>query len=238
MSMIKHIPNALTSMNLFSGCVACVFALMKQYELAALCIMMSACFDFFDGFAARMLKAYSEIGKELDSLADVVSFGTAPSMMLFSLLSDKNIGWSVNNINLFACSAFLIAVFSGLRLAKFNIDTRQTSSFIGLPVPANALFWCALITDGQNWLMTLPYAHVGLIILILCSSWILVSEIPMFSLKFKDFAWKTNRLRFTFLILAALLILLFRLTGLSLTIILYILLSVCNDFYSSHKRIA
>ncbi len=228
MSFVKHIPNAITSMNLFSGCVACIFALQHHYWAASICIICAALFDFCDGFAARMLKAYSDIGKELDSLADVVSFGVAPSMMLFALFSEWEMGWMVSGVDLFPYTAFLIAVFSGLRLAKFNVDTRQTNSFLGLPVPANALFWCALITDAPEYLRALS---IGVLVLVMASSWILVSEVPMFSLKFKQFGWKENQLRYIFLILAASIILFTGLTGLSLTIILYVLLSV----YDSRK---
>lgn len=233
--LTKHIPNTLTSMNLFSGCVACLFAFEQQYWFASITIMIAALFDFFDGFAARMLNAYSPIGKELDSLADVVSFGVAPSMMLFSLLTEWQPGWRVASIDLFPYLSFLIAVFSGIRLAKFNVDTRQTTSFLGLPVPANALFWCALITDGRQWLELIPHAELLILVLILVSSWILISEIPMFSLKFKHFGWDENRLRYLFLVLAVLTICLTGLTGLALTILLYILLSIYNNYRSTNN---
>jgi CDP-diacylglycerol--serine O-phosphatidyltransferase len=135
----KHIPNFITTLNLFSGCVAVYLAFEGNYQGAFVAILLSAVFDFFDGFAARLLKAYSPMGKELDSLADVVSFGVAPGAMVFSLLATAGMNEWLPFIG------FLIPVFSGLRLAKFNIDDRQTSSFIGLPVPANAIFWAGLI---------------------------------------------------------------------------------------------
>jgi len=134
----KHIPNSITCLNLFSGCVAVFLAFKGNYEGAIIAILLAAVFDFFDGFAARLLKAYSPMGKELDSLADMVSFGVAPGAIVFSLLSETNVcEW-------LPFLAFLIPVFSGLRLAKFNIDERQTTSFIGLPTPANAIFWAGL----------------------------------------------------------------------------------------------
>ena len=142
----SRIPNTLTCLNLFSGCVAAVMAFQLKYELALLFIIIGAVFDFFDGLAARALHAYSNIGKDLDSLADDISFGLAPAVVVFSLLQEMPYPPYLQSIEpYFPYVAFLIAVFSGLRLAKFNNDTRQTTSFIGLPVPANALFWASLV---------------------------------------------------------------------------------------------
>ena len=141
----RHIPNALTCLNLFSGCIAGVMAFQAQYELALLFIIISAAFDFFDGLAARVLNAHSIIGKDLDSLADDVSFGVAPALVIFSLFKEMHYPSYMDGLtNYLPYAAFLIAVFSALRLAKFNNDTRQTNSFIGLPVPANAIF-------GRHW---------------------------------------------------------------------------------------
>ena len=142
----NNIPNTVTCLNLFSGCIACVMAFEARYDLALLFIILSAVFDFFDGMLARVLNAHSIIGKDLDSLADDVSFGVAPSLIVFSLLKEMYYPASMEFIAPYLpYAAFLISVFSALRLAKFNNDTRQTSSFIGLPVPANALFWGSFV---------------------------------------------------------------------------------------------
>ena len=139
--MKRHIPNTLTCLNLFSGCLAVVMAFDGQFTLAFAFILLSAVFDFFDGLAARALDAHSPIGKDLDSLADDVSFGVAPASMLFNLLQQMAVAQSWGGARaLLPYVAFLIAIFSALRLAKFNNDSRQTTSFIGLPVPANALY--------------------------------------------------------------------------------------------------
>lgn len=228
-TIIKYIPNTITSLNLFSGCVACVMVNQEEFYLAALWIMLAAVFDFMDGFVARMLKAFSPIGKELDSLADVVSFGVAPSFLIYMLFADWMVEFDGVFARLFPYLGFLVAVFSGLRLAKFNIDERQTTSFIGLPVPANALFWCALIVGARSWLDNLPYNYLWLLVLVLFSSWMLVSEVPMFALKFKSFSWNQNKLRYVFLLLSMLLIALTGIPGLSLAIILYVLLSIWNN---------
>ena len=144
----KHIPNTITCLNLISGCIATYWAFQGDYQLALLFIVIGAVFDFFDGMSARLLHVSSDIGKELDSLADDITFGFAPSAIVFSFLSSFHI-----HLPLVPFLAFVIAAFSALRLAKFNLDERQTLGFIGLPTPANALFWGALIVslDMQTW---------------------------------------------------------------------------------------
>ena len=150
----RHIPNTLTCLNLFSGCIACVMAFEARYEWALAFIIFSAVFDFFDGMMARALDAHSIIGKDLDSLADDVSFGVAPSLIVFSLFKEMDYSGAMESLaGVFPYLAFLLSVFSALRLAKFNNDTRQTSSFVGLPVPANALFWASLVTGAHDWLV-------------------------------------------------------------------------------------
>lgn len=223
----KHIPNTLTSLNLFSGCLAIIAAYENNFELAALFIVAGAVFDFFDGMSARLLKAYSPLGKELDSLADMVTFGVAPAMMIFSLLKGIMCISLPEWLSLILpYTAFLIAVFSALRLAKFNIDERQTSSFIGLPTPANALFWigiCLGISSGIAGFI----ANVWIIeALILIFSYLLIAEIPMFSFKFKDISWKNNRIRYIFLILAVPMLIVLGITGISAVIGLYIVMSL------------
>ena len=190
----RHIPNTLTCLNLFSGCIACVMAFEARYEWALAFIIFSAVFDFFDGMMARALDAHSIIGKDLDSLADDVSFGVAPSLIVFSLFKEMDYSGAMESLaGVFPYLAFLLSVFSALRLAKFNNDTRQTSSFVGLPVPANALFWASLVTGAHDWLVSSNFHPVYLLLLVCLFSWLLVSEIPMFSLKFKNLSWKDNK---------------------------------------------
>ena len=210
----RHIPNTLTCLNLFSGCIACVMAFEARYEWALAFIIFSAVFDFFDGMMARSLDAHSIIGKDLDSLADDVSFGVAPSLIVFSLFKEMDYSGAMESLaGVFPYLAFLLSVFSALRLAKFNNDTRQTSSFVGLPVPANALFWASLVT-------------VYLLLLVCLFSWLLVSEIPMFSLKFKNLSWKDNKTSFIFLLVCIPFLIFLGICSFSAIIVWYILLSL------------
>ncbi|MBQ2126397.1 MAG: CDP-diacylglycerol--serine O-phosphatidyltransferase [Bacteroidaceae bacterium] len=204
MSVRKHIPNAITCCNLFSGCVACVMAFSGNFEYAMLFIVLGAVFDFFDGMVARLLGVSSPLGVQMDSLADDVTFGLAPATVIFSFMRDVLVYPSFLGpfVAVLPYFAFLIAVFSACRLAKFNIDTRQTTSFIGLPTPANALFWSSLIVGGKEWLLGLEHAWAVLLALIFLFSYFLVSEIPMFSMKFKNLSWKSNKRRYTFLIVS------------------------------------
>ena len=222
----RHIPNALTCLNLFSGCIAGVMAFESRYELALLFIIISAVFDFFDGLAARALDAHSPIGKDLDSLADDISFGVAPSLIVFSLFKEMPYpAYMEGTATWLPYSAFLISVFSALRLAKFNNDTRQTTSFIGLPVPANALFWASLVA-GYHPILTGGSAHpLGLLALVCLFSWLLVSEIPMFSLKFKNLSWKDNKVSFLFLLFCVIFLITLQIRGFATCIVWYILLS-------------
>lgn len=223
----RHIPNTLTCLNLFSGCIACVMAFEARYEAALGFIILSAAFDFFDGTMARMLNAHSAIGKDLDSLADDISFGVAPSLIVFSLFKEMNYPEAMASMaSYFPYLAFLPAVFSALRLAKFNNDTRQTSSFVGLPVPANALFWASLAAGGHSWLTSDSLYSICLSLLVGLFSWLLVSEIPMFSLKFKNLSWKDNKVSFVFLIACIPLLLFMGVCSFSVIIVWYILLSL------------
>ena len=215
--MKKHIPNFITCLNLFSGCVASYMAFKGNYEGAFIAILLAAVFDFLDGFAARLLKAYSAMGKELDSLADMVSFGLAPGAIVFSLLTSAGINEWVPFLG------FLIPVFSGLRLAKFNIDDRQSSSFLGLPVPANAIFWAGLVYSFSPFLMNNMWFFL---ILIAVFCFLLVSEIPMFSLKFKNITWKDNQNQYLFLLGCIVILLIFKLSAFALIISWYIASSV------------
>ncbi|MDR1004586.1 MAG: CDP-diacylglycerol--serine O-phosphatidyltransferase [Prevotellaceae bacterium] len=223
----RHIPNTLTCLNLTSGCIACLMAFGYRYELAFLFIVIGATFDFFDGMMARLLKAYSNIGKDLDSLADMVSFGVAPSLIVYSLLREMTASCAAGTFcSLLPYSAFLIAVFSALRLAKFNNDTRQTNSFIGLPVPADALFWASVAVGAHDLLMHPRFLPVYLLAVVILFSGLLVSEIPMFSLKFKNLGWKDNKLRFLFLLVCIPLLVGLRTAGFAAIIVWYILLSL------------
>ena len=224
----SNIPNTVTCLNLFSGCIACIMAFKTEYELALLFILFSAVFDFFDGMLARLLHAPSPIGKELDSLSDNISFGVAPSFIIFSLLNEPDMVYPAFLMDIreyIPYLAFVMAVFSALRLAKFNIDERQTSSFIGLPTPANALFWGSLIVGEKDFLIN----HVNGVIILLfvfLFSYLLISEIPMFSLKFKNLSWKGNKVSFIFLFICIPLLLWLGIRGFSAVILWYIILSL------------
>lgn len=217
--MKKYIPNTITLLNLFSGCVGVVMAFHQQFDYALLCMLLSALFDFFDGMAARALQAYSNIGKELDSLADMVSFGFLPGMLAFQLFLKSEVGCILPYI------AFLITLFSALRLAKFNVDERQTSNFIGLATPANALFWGSMAAAYSLTITQHPYLLTLLTILM---SSLLVVEIPLFSLKFKSLRWKDNQTRFIFLIGCVPLVIYFWKGAFVWVIGWYILLALCS----------
>ena len=206
-------------------------AFNHQYDWALVAILCSAVFDFFDGMAARALDAHSIIGKDIDSLADDISFGFVPAAIVFNLLQERMLLSDGQDFmsTILPYAAFLIAVFSALRLAKFNNDSRQTTSFIGLAVPANALFWASLVAGLHDCLATAPsYMTVCLIIGIVLSSWLLVSEIPMFSLKFKSLRWADNKTRFVFLIGCVPLLVVFGQLGFALIIIWYIVLAIID----------
>lgn len=202
-----NFPNILTCCNLISGCIATCFAFFASPDLALLWIVIGAVFDFFDGMSARAFHVSSPIGKELDSLADDVTFGVAPSTMIFSqLLVMQYPTWLGSFTDYIPFVAYVMAAFSALRLAKFNLDERQSMGFIGLPTPANALFWGSLILSIGSWLNTLAAGALFLILLMLLSSYLLISEIPMFALKFKHWSWNGNKLRYSFIGLSAVII--------------------------------
>ena len=226
----KHIPNTITCCNLLSGCVATMYAFEDMYPFAFAFIIAGAVFDFFDGLTARALKVSSPIGKELDSLADVITFGFAPAAMVFSWLrecSDVHLDMLAAFVMPFA--AFLLTAFSALRLAKFNVDERQTSSFIGLPTPANALFWGGLVLGSHDIIVVNPYGWMLILSLVALFSYLLVAEIPMFSLKFKSLAWKANRIVYIFLLVSLVLLIVLGLNGLSAVIGWYIILSILTQ---------
>ena len=231
-SVTKQIPNAITCCNLMSGGIATMFAFDHCFIMAFTFIIIGAVFDFFDGFSARLLHVSSPIGKELDSLADDVTFGLAPASIVLTFLKDFQFcseGW----MQLIPYIALLIAAFSALRLAKFNLDERQTASFVGLATPANALFWGAFVITASEsqWFQTSAAGLLVMLCLVLLSCWLLVAEIPMFAFKFKTYAFGPNKVRYIFLFLSVLLIVLglvlgFGIAGVAAAIVLYILLSL------------
>ena len=228
-AIVRNIPNTLTSCNLFSGCIAAYMAFHGNYKEALLFIVLGAMFDFFDGMTARLLHVSSPIGKELDSLADDITFGLAPAAIAFSLFKEVYYpDFLMPVAGIMPYTAFLIAVFSGLRLAKFNIDERQTSSFIGMPKPANAIFWASLAVGGHSFLISDNFNAIYLFVLVVVMSLLLVAELPMFSLKFKDLSWGHNKVSYIFLIVSLPLLIIFQLSGIAAVIIWYILLSLAT----------
>lgn len=241
--MIKQIPNIITSLNLLCGCVAILFAVSGDLITASFFVFFGIFFDFFDGFAARLLNAQSDVGLELDSLADMVTSGVAPAIVMVQLLSEAffggminlsetfgDNGWNTGFTNYLPFIGLLIAVASAYRLAKFNVDTRQTDSFIGLPVPANTLLILSLplILHFQysEWVEGIILNKWFLIGLTIVSSLLLNSEIRLFALKFKTWDFKSNAIRYIFLILCVVLLVLLKFMAIPLIILLYIVLSL------------
>ena len=224
MSIKKHIPNTITCCNLISGCIATYYAFLGNYDIALLFIIIGAVFDFFDGMTARLLHVSSPIGKELDSLADDITFGFAPSAIVFSYLCSFHI-----HIPIIPFLAFIMAAFSALRLAKFNLDERQALGFIGLPTPANALFWGSLIVGLQEH--TLSFEGLEWVILIgtFISCYLLIAEIPMFALKFKHWGWKGNEIKYIFVLSCVPLLLILGVSGFAAIIAWYVVLSVVTN---------
>ena len=222
---LLNIPNTITCLNLISGCIATYWAFQGDYRMALLFIVIGAVFDFFDGMVARLLHVSSPIGKELDSLADDITFGFAPSAIIFSYLSHLTSYISP----LIPYLAFIMAAFSALRLAKFNLDERQALGFIGLPTPANALFWGALIGGLQGYDIHFEGIEWCIIAGVFISSYLLISEIPMFALKFKTWGWKGNEIKYIFL-LTCIPMLFLGIVGLAAIIAWYVILSAINSY--------
>jgi CDP-diacylglycerol---serine O-phosphatidyltransferase len=239
----KGLPSVFTSLALISGCISIVITTMQgNLTLAGYFILISAVLDFVDGMVARLLHSISEFGKQLDSLADQVSFGVAPAMILYRLLlhayaGDVNASGSLHlppGQSVAAYSAFLVAAFSALRLAKFNLDLKQVKNFRGLPTPANALFLIALGFASESHFPFLQHLALNtcfLLITILLSCFLLVSNVPMFSLKFSSAGIRENSMRYLFVILAVVLLVIFQLPGLAGVILLYILMSLLNQWF-------
>jgi CDP-diacylglycerol--serine O-phosphatidyltransferase len=229
----RNIPNALTCGNLLCGCIGVVEVFHNNILLSCLLIGIALVLDFFDGFVARLLKVTSPIGRDLDSLADMVTFGLLPSIIVFQLLMqsipDLMGMWK-------AYPAFLIAIFSAVRLAKFNNDPRQSDTFIGVPTPANAMLIASLplilhfYDDQWKWLIV---DTANLWILTVVMSFLLVAEIPLLALKFKSFAWKGNEIRFSFILISLVLLLVFKIIAIPVIIVFYIALSLINNLIAN-----
>lgn len=235
MPLKKHIPNLITLLNLFCGCIALIFAFHRSFEMAFGFVALGIFLDFFDGFFARLFKVSSPLGLQLDSLADMVTSGVAPGLVMYQLML-KGDSFDVANPEIFPFLGFLITLGSCYRLANFNIDTRQTDSFIGLPTPANSLFIMSLPlvlihTDSLAVIESLTNEWV-LLAITLFSAYILNAEIPLFSLKVKNFTFADNKLRILFLLLAVVLLLFLQYAAIPLVILMYVLLSVANNKWS------
>ncbi len=216
-AIFAQIPNSITCLNLISGCIAIVMAFKGCYGWASIAIAAAAVFDFLDGAMARLMKAYSAVGKELDSLSDLVSFGVAPAAMVYNILPEE-----------YSWIAISIPVCGALRLARYNVDTRQTTSFIGLPIPANAIFWIGAVSwMGANG----PFDAWIMIPATMLEAQSMLDPIQLVSLKFSNFKLNTeNCLRYFIIAAAIVLTVIFGLPGLSLTIILYYLLGLIYPF--------
>jgi CDP-diacylglycerol--serine O-phosphatidyltransferase len=235
--MRQHIPNFITLLNVFSGCVATVFAVLNQLEFAAIFVFLGIFFDFFDGLAARLLNVRSELGVQLDSLADMITSGLVPGIVMFQLLNmSESGGWNLDlfgvhtEVEILSLFGFIITLASAYRLAKFNIDENQTSSFIGLPTPANALLILSLPlivlyqnNDVLNEIILNQWFLIGLTIL---SAFLLNSKIELFSFKFNNYGFRENGVKYLFLIGSLVLLLTLRFLAIPLIIVMYILMSI------------
>ncbi|MCG2430142.1 CDP-alcohol phosphatidyltransferase family protein [Aequorivita xiaoshiensis] len=241
--MIKQIPNIITSLNILCGCVAVLFAVSGDLIIASVFAFLGIFFDFFDGLAARLLKAQSEIGLQLDSLADVITSGVVPGVVMFQLLNLSIFGhmqtltaifsldgWNVSFNNYLPLLGLMIVIASAYRLAKFNVDTRQTSGFIGLPTPANTLLILSLplilqfqYSDLAETIILNKWFLIGMTLL---SCILLNAEIPLFALKFKTWDFKSNTIRYVFLVLCVVLLVFMKFLAIPFIILIYILLSM------------
>lgn len=246
MSFKKQIPNFITFLNLIAGLLALIHAFNGNYNEAFSLVCLGIFFDFWDGFFARIFNAQSPLGVQLDSLADMVTSGVVPGVVMYKMLSDIQANQDIYTLTpdtyymaVVPYIGFIITVASCYRLAKFNIDTRQTDSFIGLPTPANALLIMSipmiLFANQYEWLSNIlsnPYFLVGLSFL---SAYLLNAEIPLFSLKVKYFSWEKNKLQVLFLAVSAVLVVLFQYLAIPIIILFYVLLSVINNSFLKNK---
>jgi len=245
--MKRHIPNFITLLNVFCGCVATVFAVLNQLEIAAFFVFLGIIFDFFDGLAARVLNVKSELGLQLDSLADMITSGLVPGIIMFQLFSMSTTGgWNIGlnvpseqnsfwlGLNLYpiAFLGFLITLASAYRLAKFNIDENQVSSFIGLPTPANALLILSLplilLHQNNDFLNSIILNQWFLIGMTILSAFLLNSKIELFALKFKNWSFQDNALRYIFIIVSLVLLVTMRFLAVPVIIAFYIISSLLS----------
>ncbi|QSE97937.1 CDP-diacylglycerol--serine O-phosphatidyltransferase [Fulvivirga lutea] len=225
--MIKHIPNLITCSNLLCGCLGIVFAFQGNLEWSVYSIWAAMVFDFLDGFTARMLKVSSDIGKQLDSLADMVTFGLLPAVFLFHLFSD--------DAGYLAYLSFLVAVFSAFRLAKFNVDDSQSDSFVGMPTPANALFISSLLFVFQIY-PELKSDELLAVFSVMCSFW-LIMPVRLLALKFSGFDFKLNLFRYLLILTSIVLFIIFGRMSFPLIILSYLILSIVNNLTISNNII-
>jgi CDP-diacylglycerol--serine O-phosphatidyltransferase len=227
MNIKKHIPNILTLLNLFCGCIAIVFISIDKFENAFLLVSLGIFFDFFDGFFARKFGVSGPLGVQLDSLADMVTSGVAPGFLIYSWISD--ITYESNHFTYLASLGFVITLGACYRLAKFNIDTRQSDSFIGLPTPANTLFIMSLPLISNKFVADLIYNEWNLIAISFLSAYIMNAEIPLFSLKIKNFSFAKYKLQVGFVVASVIMLVTLQFLAVPLIVISYILLSVVNN---------
>ncbi|WP_207785364.1 CDP-alcohol phosphatidyltransferase family protein [Flavobacterium celericrescens] len=247
MQIKKHIPNAITLLNLASGLLAIIAIFKGYYDEAFIFVCVGIFFDFWDGFFARKFNVSGELGLQLDSLADVVTSGVVPGLMIFKLLQDIQeddtskyfLTEEYYYMGFVPYLGFIITLASAYRLAKFNIDTRQTDSFIGLPTPANALFIMSIpmiqFAGTHEWLVDALFNPFVLLGISLLSAYMLNAEIPLFSLKIKNFSWEKNKLQVIFLALSVVLLFVLEFTALPVIILLYVALSVLNNTVLAKK---
>ena len=244
MNIKKHIPNLLTLGNLLSGTIATILAVEEDFVSAGLFVVLGIFFDFFDGFVARLLNVSGELGKQLDSLADMVTSGVVPGIIMYQLLKNgiENVGDFSNDfeiINYIPYLGLILTLAACYRLAKFNIDTRQSESFIGLPTPAMSLFVISLplILEFSNYSFISGLIQNNFLLLgvTLILSYLMNAEIPLFSLKFKDFSFKNNAVKYLFLIASIVLIITLKYISIPLIIVIYVLLSVINNVQIESK---
>ncbi|MCC9017107.1 CDP-alcohol phosphatidyltransferase family protein [Flavobacterium lipolyticum] len=235
MNIKKHIPNLITLINLFCGCIAVVFVSQDNFLMAFCMVSLGIFFDFFDGFFARLFKVSSPLGLQLDSLADMVTSGVVPGYVMYSLFLKSADPNNEVALTIVPFLGFIVTLGSCYRLANFNIDTRQTDSFIGLPTPANALFVLSLplVIDFSDSLIIFEMLtnHWVLLGITLCSAYILNAEIPLFALKIKKFTVKDNVLQIVFLLISLVLVVLLQYMAIPLIIIIYVLLSIVNNIF-------
>jgi CDP-diacylglycerol--serine O-phosphatidyltransferase len=233
MNIKAHVPNTITLLNLFSGCIALIFAFHQNYLLAFLFVALGIFLDFFDGFFARLFNVSGELGLQLDSLADMVTSGVTPGLVMYMMMMNSSTPTGSDMNVWFPYLGFIITLGSCYRLAKFNIDLRQTDSFIGLPTPANALFILSLplVIQYSDSLLALELLTDRWVLfgITLLSAYLLNAEIPLFSLKIKKFNFADNKLQVFFVLFSILLLVLFQYTGVPLVIMSYVLVSVINN---------